>query len=139
MFNVITKILAIILSILILANLYIAFFEDVPFEQKMAEVLFSLTVLFAIFYIVVGCTKKEGAKYYHAFMIAYAITMLIIIYFNRTHAPFSFFFNLIIYGCLCVMASARDLGEIKSKGLAYIIVVLSVLHYCLDLIMPKQH
>lgn len=125
-FNVITKILAAILGVLIIINLYIALFMSVPFQQQLANILFSFTAIFAIFYIMVGCTKKEGAKYYRGFMIAYAITMLIIIYVNRTRAPFSFFFNLIIYGCLCILASANDLGEFKSKLFAYTITVLSI-------------
>ena len=125
-FNVITKILAVILGVLIVINLYIALFMGVPFQQQLADILFSLTAVFAIFYIMVGCTKKEGAKYYRGFMIAHAITMLIIVYVNRARAPFSFFFNLIIYGCLCILASAKDLGEFKSKLFAYTITVLSI-------------
>ena len=125
-YKIVTKVLTALLAALTIVNIYSSFFVEIPMEQKISNILLSLTALFAIFYILVGCTKKEGAKYYQMFMIAYTVTIMLLIFFNRARAPFSIFFNLIIYGCLCVLSAAKDLGERNSKILVYTIVVLSV-------------
>lgn len=96
-YRIVTKTPAGLLAILTLANIYSSFFVEISMEQKISNILLSLTALFAIFYILVGCTKKEGAKYYQMFMIAYTVTIMLLIFFNRARAPFSIFFNLIIY------------------------------------------
>ena len=125
-FRITAYCLAFLLAALICANILVIFVSEIPRQQIISNILLSVTSLFAIFYILVGCTKERGAKYYHLFMISYAVTMLVLIFINRARAPFSIFFNLIIYGCLCVLATAKDLGRKKSVILASAVLVFGV-------------
>lgn len=125
-FKILTYIFSIVMAALIVINMNFVMFANLSFEQVISNSLLSLTAIFAIAYALVGCTKEKGAKYYHLFMISYSITMLLLIFLNRARAPFSIFFNLIIYGCLCVLSAAQDLGKSKSIILASTVLALSV-------------
>ena len=129
-FNLIVNTLSALLGLLVIVNLYCAVYYEQPLLQAVITILLSTTSLLAVFYISAGYTKLEGAKYFHMFMITYAITTLFLLILNRSKdSIITFSFNLVIYGCFCVLASAKDLGESNSTKLAAIILTLSILTF----------
>ena len=95
-----------------------------------------LTTAFAIYYILAGCNKKDGARYFRMFMILNALSILIQLAFVDQTAIFRLMFA-VIFASLCLLAFAKDLGQKKSITLASIVVAFSVVALVLELVVAK--
>lgn len=88
-------------------------------------IAYSLTGLFAIYYILAGC-KKEGANYFIWCTVAFAVCCALAYFRIDGMSPLDGIVNCLIFGALSVLSLAKDLGQKKSKTLAIVVVVLSV-------------
>lgn len=84
--------------------------------------LLILTSVSGIYYILAGGKKKEGAAYYHWFMVLFAFVGLITLV-SLSGSAVSVLCFAVAYGCLCVVAAAKDLG--KTKSLILILAVVA--------------
>jgi len=85
---------------------------------------YSLTGLFAIYYILAGCKKDGGAKYFTWFMIAYALCC-ILLYFRADEMDVAdSILNCLVFGALCVLSMAKDLGQKKSTALSLVVLII---------------
>lgn len=82
-----------------------------------------LVCTFAIYYVVAGCKKEEGATYFKAFMNLFALAMLLEIANLAAYTTFSVVLFALSFGSLTVLSCALDLGEKKSTLLAGIVAV----------------
>ena len=87
--------------------------------------LLILTCVAGIHYILAGCKKKEGAVYYHWFMVLFSFVGLITLV-SLSGSAVSVLCTAVAYGCLCVVAAAKDLGKAKSMALILAVVVATL-------------
>ena len=91
----------------------------------LADIFTLAALVFAILYIVNGCTK-EDARFYKSFLIAYALALLAdgsfkCKYFGNGYLCFT------AYGILCILCVAENLGKKKSLIMGWIVVICTAL------------
>lgn len=84
-----------------------------------------LAMLFGVFYILVGCAKERGARFFTACMTLQALVYFLLISLVP-NAKFGVMMMLIKFGCLCLLSFAKDLGKKKSFTIAIIYVATCV-------------
>lgn len=86
-----------------------------------------LALLSALFYCLYGY-KKDTAIYYRTFMALYAFSEIMrIVTFSSIGNSFKTTLLAIIFGALCVLAEAKDLGKKRSVAIGSIVFVMSVM------------
>ena len=130
------KILSIILAVLFAATVI----DDIGklFNSNGVQIITTivdlLAALFGIFYVLVGCTKKNGARFFTVFMILQALIYFLLILFSRPLPEWhGVMMMLVKFVCLCLLAFAKDLGKKKSYIIALIYVAMGVFSMCVRL------
>ena len=125
------KTLSIILAILLIAAAIGNIFLIINNKQAVWNVIAVaelLATLFGAFYVFVGCTKEKGARFFTVSMVLQAL-----VYFLLTslvpNETLGLMMMLIKFGCLCLLAFAKDLGKKKSYIIAIIYVVTCVFSF----------
>jgi len=87
-----------------------------------------VTCVFAIFYILSGCTKASGAKFFQVFMILYGVSIFFILIFTGEKAVDNIpqLLRIIAFGALCLLAFAKDLGQVKSTVFASLVLACNI-------------
>jgi len=89
--------------------------------------VYCLTGLFGIYYILAGCKKSSAAGYFVYFMIAFAICCALLMLRVKEMSAIGGILACLTCGALCVLSMAKDLGQKKSKSLAVAVVVFAVI------------
>lgn len=85
-----------------------------------------LATLFGAFYIIAGCTKEYGARFFTICMILQALVYFLLISLVP-NAKLGVMMMLVKFGCLCLLGFAKDLGKKKSFTIAIIYAAACVL------------
>ena len=88
-----------------------------------------LVCVFAIYYVVAGCKKDEGANYFKAFMNLYALAMLLEVINLQAYATLSVVLFTLSFGALTVLSTAENLGERMSMLLACVVTLCGVAQF----------
>ena len=95
---------------------------------RMADCFMLVTVIFAVFYAFIGY-KKAAAKYYHWFMVSYTIAIGVNLSFyirNDILNKDLVVWGLPIFGMMCILSVAKDLGKKNSMILGIVVLIGSV-------------
>ena len=123
------KTLSIILSVLLIISAIGNIFLIIGNKQAVWNVIAVaelLATVFGAFYVLVGCTKEKGARFFTICMILQALVYFLLISLvpNET---LGIMLMLIKFGCLCLLSFAKDLGKNKSYTISLIYAVTCLL------------
>ena len=92
-------------------------------------IILSLTLIFAAYYLISGCTKDLSASFFKCFMNVFALEQLICLAGHSSYDSVSVILIALTFGALTVLSVAKDLGEKLSKKLGWVVVFCTVCRF----------
>ena len=83
-----------------------------------------LTTLFGLYYVLAGCKKAAGIRYFGAFLNFFALSELFLLLGVGMGSRTALFLLTLCFAVLVLLAGARDLGRKKSICLSLLVIVL---------------
>jgi len=122
--SVFSTIAAVLLFVALGMGLYAVISGTTAFGQLIYAMLL-LTTLFGLYYVLAGCKKAAGIRYFGAYLNLFALCQLVILLGRAKESNLSVLLLTVTFGLIVLLAGAKDLGKVKSITLSALIVLLS--------------
>lgn len=123
-FNIALIVIAIVLRLIII--------NTVPTIVKIDSIICIAALIFGLFYALSGY-KKDGAKYYKAFISLYFVSSIVSL-ITSIIAPTSesiniyiLFINIVVIVLLFILAFVKDVGISKSTNISLLILLVNII------------
>ena len=126
-FRVFSIVLSVLLGVVFFLGMMVFTMESLSFVDYLVFFVQDAVAIFGVYYLLAGCKKGEGSRFFKSFMMTFAILIFISMPQAKDMSVAGVMLLMLQFGALCILCFGKDLGKAFSFALAWIVTVCSVL------------